>query len=81
MSSISSLASSAFVSAQSSGVNALTVANQRLSADAQQIADPNSADITAPLVDLSQALVLAEAGANVISTENKMMGALFNAFA
>jgi hypothetical protein len=80
MSSISSVAS-AFVGAQNSGVNALTAANQRLNADAQQIADPNSSDVTAPLLDLNQALILAEAGANVISTENRMMGALLNAFA
>jgi hypothetical protein len=32
-------------------------------------------------VDLNQSLALAEAGANVISAENKMLGTLLNAFA
>jgi len=32
-------------------------------------------------VDLNQAFVLAEAGANLISTENKMLGTLLDMFA
>jgi len=82
MSSISSLLSSAgLASAQSSGLAAIATGSQRLSQDAQQIANPNSPDVTGPLVDLNQSLVLAEAGANVISAENKMLGTLLDAFA
>jgi hypothetical protein len=82
MSPISSITSSAdLASAQDSGLTAIATAGQKLSADAQQIANPNSADVAAPLVDLNQALVLAEAGANVISAENKMLGTLLDAFA
>jgi hypothetical protein len=82
MSTIGSLFSSAnLASAQSSGLAAIAAGNQRLSQDAQQIANPNSPDVTGPLVDLNQSLVLAEAGANVISAENKMLGTLLDAFA
>jgi hypothetical protein len=82
MSTIGSLFSSANLgSAQSSGLAAIAAGNQRLSQDAQQIANPNSPDVTGPLVDLNQSLVLAEAGANVISAENKMLGTLLDAFA
>ena len=49
------------ITAQNSGLNAIATANQRLNDDAQQIANPNSPDLTPPLVDLNQALVLAEA--------------------
>jgi hypothetical protein len=68
-------------SAQNSGLNAIAASTLKLDADAQQIANPNGADYTAPLVDLNQALVLAQAGADVISSENKMLGSLLNAFA
>jgi hypothetical protein len=36
---------------------------------------------SAPLVDLNQALRLAEAGAKAIRAENKMLGALLDALA
>jgi hypothetical protein len=82
MSPISSINGSANLpNAQNSGVDAIAAGTQRLNADAQQIANPNGADDTAPLVDLHQALVLAQAGANVISTEDKMLGSLLDAFA
>jgi hypothetical protein len=81
MNPISSAAPPTLLPAQSSGLNAIATANQRLNDDAQQIANPNSPDLTAPLVDLNQTLVLAEAGANLIRTENKMLGALLDAFA
>jgi hypothetical protein len=68
-------------SAQDSGLAAIAMGNQKLSEDAQQIANPGSQNITGALVDLNQTRVLTEAGANVISTENKMLGALFDAFA
>jgi hypothetical protein len=68
-------------SAQNSGLAAIAAGNQKLSQDAQQIANPDSPNVTASLVDLNQSLVLTEAGANVISTENKMLGSLLDAFA
>jgi hypothetical protein len=66
---------------QSSGVAAIAAGNLMLSEDAQQIANPDSQNVTGPLVDLNRALVLTEAGANVISTENNMLGTLLDAFA
>jgi hypothetical protein len=82
MSPISQIAGPANLSnAQDSGLSAIGAATQRLAADAQQVANPDRAGAVAPLVDLNQALVLAEAGANVISTENKMLGSLLDAFA
>jgi hypothetical protein len=66
--------------AQSSGLNAIAAGARKLDADAQQVANTNGADDTAPLVDLNQALLLAQAGADVISTEDKMLGSLFDAF-
>jgi hypothetical protein len=67
--------------AQDSGLAAIATGNQKLSEDAQQIANPDSPNVTGSLVDLNQALVLAEAGANVISTEKKMLGTLLDALA
>lgn len=67
--------------AQGSGLAAIATGSQKLSQDAQQIADPNNQNVTGALVDLNQALVMTEAGANVISTENKMLGTLLDAFA
>jgi hypothetical protein len=67
--------------AQNSGLAAIATGNRNLGDDAQQIANPDSPDVTGSLVDLNQALVLTEAGANVISTENKMLGSLFDALA
>jgi hypothetical protein len=81
MNSIGSTASPTLVTAENSGLNAIATASQRLNDDARQIANPNSSDVTAPLMDLNQALVLAEAGANVISAENKILGTLLDAFA
>jgi hypothetical protein len=82
MSIISSISpSTTLAGAQNSGLTAIASANQRLNQDAQQIANPNSQNGTAPLVDLNQSLVLAQAGANVISAENKMLGTLLDALA
>jgi hypothetical protein len=82
MSSISRIFSSAnLASAQNSGLTAIATGSQKLSNDAQQIANPDSSNVTGPLVDLNQALALAEAGSNVISTENKMLGALLDVLA
>lgn len=67
--------------APNSGLAAIAAGNQKLTQDAQQIANPDGENVTGSLVDLNQALVLTEAGANVISTENKMLGSLLDAFA
>ena len=68
-------------SAQASGLSALAAGNQKLSQDAKQIANPDSLNATASLVDLNQSRVLTEAGADVIRTENKMLGTLLDSFA
>jgi hypothetical protein len=68
-------------SAQDSGLSAIAAGNQKLSQDAQRIANPDNQNVMGPLVDLNQALVLAEAGANVIGAENSMLGTLLDAFA
>ena len=82
MSPISSINRSANLpSAQNSGLDAIAAGTQKLNADAQQIANPISVDHTAPLLDLNQALVLAQAGADVIGAENKMLGSLLDAIA
>jgi hypothetical protein len=79
---ISSLSFSAnLAGAQNSGLAAIATGSEKLSSDAQQIANPDRQDVTAPLVDLNQSLVLAEAGANVIRAENKMLGTLLDALA
>jgi hypothetical protein len=67
--------------AQNSGLAAIAAGNRKLTQDAQQIANPDSTNVTGSLVDLNQSLVLTEAGANVISTENQMLGSLLDAFA
>ena len=81
MSPITSISSASAGTAVNSGLIAIAAASQMLNTDAQQIANPNTAVVSAPLVDLNQALVLAEVGANVISAENKMLGTLLDAFA
>ena len=82
MSPISNLFPSANLSnAQDSGLAAIAAGSRKLSQDAQQIANPSSPNVIASLVDLNQSRVLTEAGANVISTENKMLGTLLNALA
>jgi hypothetical protein len=82
MSPISSILSSAnLAGAQSNGIAAIAAGNQRLTQDAQQIANPDSQNVAPALVDLNQSRLLTEAGANVISTENKMLGTLLDSFA
>jgi hypothetical protein len=76
ISSISSFASLA--GAQNSGLSAIATGNHNLSQDAQQIANPDNENVTASLVDLKQSLALAQAGANVISTESEMLGTLLD---
>lgn len=82
MNPISGPSSSAdLASAQNSGLAAIATGSQKLSRDAQQIANPDRPDITSSVADLNASLVLAEAGAQVINTENKLLGTLLNSFA
>jgi hypothetical protein len=67
--------------ADSGGAAAIAAGNQMLIRDARQIADPNSQDVTSALLDLNQSRVLTEAGADLVGTENKMLGTLLDAFA
>jgi hypothetical protein len=82
MSPISSTSSSAArASAASNGISAISNGSRQLDQDAQQIANPNSSDVTSALVDTTQSLQLAQAGADVISTSNQMLGTLLDVFA
>ena len=82
MSSISNALNSVNVSgAQGSGLAAIATGSRRLTQDAQQIANPDNPKVTNSLMDLNQSLLLAEAGANVISTSNKMLGTLLDVLA
>ena len=82
MSPIGSIFSSAnLAGAQSNGIAAIAAGDRELTQDAQQIANPDSQNVAPALVDLNQSRVLTEAGANVISTENKMLGTLLDSFA
>jgi hypothetical protein len=69
------------VNAQDIGLAAIARGSQRLTRDAQQIANPDSPNVTSSLVDLTQSLLLTESGANVLRTENKMLGTLLDMFA
>ncbi len=68
-------------SALSSGLAAIAASNRQLNQDAQQIANPDNQNLTNPLLDAGQSLLLAEAGAAVIGTSNRMLGALLDVFA
>lgn len=68
-------------SAVSSGSAAIAGGSQMLNQDAQQIANPGNQDLLAPLTNLSQANLLAEAGADVIRASNGMLGTLLDIFA
>ena len=81
VSSISSASSVSLQSAQSSGLAAIAAGGQRLDQDAQQIADPDGGNQTNSLLDLNQSLLLTQAGADVISTSNKMLGTLLDVLA
>jgi hypothetical protein len=63
------------------GLAAIAAGTRQLNRDAQQIANPNNGNVTGPLVDLNQSLLLAEAGTNVISASNKMLGTLLDVLA
>jgi hypothetical protein len=81
MSSISALSPATQSSAQTSGLAAIAAGSQRLNQDAQQIANPGNQNVTSSLVDLNQSLQLTQAGADVVSASNKMLGTLLDVFA
>ena len=82
MSSISSAISPATLpSATNSGLATISNGGRMLNQDARQIANPGNQNLTAPLVDLSQSNLVAEAGADVIRTANQMLGSLLDIFA
>jgi hypothetical protein len=68
-------------SAVGSGLAAIAAGSQQLSQDAAQIANPDNGDLITPLVDLSQANLLTQAGAAVIRTSNQTLGSLLDTFA
>ena len=67
--------------ATSSGLSALSTAQQELSQDASQIANPDNPPSTQALTNLQQSSALNGAAADVIDTANRMMGTLLNVFA
>jgi hypothetical protein len=52
-----------------------------LSQDAVPIASPANENLTNPLLYSSQSLLLAQAGAEVVSTSNEMLGTLLDVYA
>lgn len=79
MSTINNVASSV-PPALNSGLATVSAGTQRLAQDAQKIAD-SGASATGSLVDLNQASLQSQAGADVLRTANQMLGSLLNAFA
>jgi hypothetical protein len=68
-------------SATNSGLATISNGSRMLNQDAQQIANPGNQNLTAPLVNLSQSNLVAEAGADVIRTADQMLGSLLDVFA
>jgi hypothetical protein len=82
MSAISNTVTSASLSsAVNSGRTAISTSSQQLEQSAQQIANPANENLTNPLLESGQSLLLTQAGADVISTSNQMLGTLLNVFA
>jgi hypothetical protein len=67
--------------ATGSALAGLSTAQQELSQDASQIANPDSPPATQSLLNLQQSSALNGAAADVIDTSNQMMGTLLNVFA
>jgi hypothetical protein len=67
--------------ATGSALAAISTAQQELSQDASQIANPDNAPSTQALTNLQQSSALNGAAADVIDTSNQMMGTLLNVFA
>jgi hypothetical protein len=68
-------------SAQNSGLATIAAGSQQLNQDAQQIANPDNPNATNALLNLNQSLLLTQAGADVISTSNQMLGTLLDVLA
>jgi len=82
MSPVSGVSQSTYLpSAVDSGRAALAASSQQLSQDAVQIASPANENLTNPLLYSSQSLLLAQAGAEVVSTSNEMLGTLLDVYA
>jgi hypothetical protein len=73
--------SSSLPSTQNNGLEAIATAAQRLNQDAQQISNPADQSLVRPLLDSSQSLLLAQAGAQVIRTSNQTIGTLLDIYA
>jgi hypothetical protein len=71
----------AISSISGSGLAAIAAGSQQLNDQARQIANPDHPDVTGALVGTTQSLQLAQAGADVISTSNQMLGTLLDMFA
>jgi hypothetical protein len=79
MSTISGISSSfSLPSAAASGVAAIDAGSQQLAQAASQIADPATANVAAALLGSSQALLIAQVGADVAATSNALMGTLLD---
>jgi hypothetical protein len=81
MSPISPFPSVSLPASLNSGLATIAVGSQQLHQDAQQIANPDNENLTNPLLDSSQSLLLAQAGAAVIRASNEMLGTLLDVFA
>jgi hypothetical protein len=68
-------------SARNSGAATIAAGAQQLNRYAQQIANPDGQESTNSLLDLDQSSLLTQAGADVISSSNKTLGSLLDAFA
>lgn len=68
-------------SALASGTALIGTAGAELNQDALEIATPDAADLTAPLLDLNQSQLMAEAGAAVVKAADGMLGTLLDVFA
>jgi hypothetical protein len=64
-----------------SGLALIGSANAQLNQDAAAIANPSTPDLTAPLLDLNQSNLMAEAGTAVIRASDQMLGSILDAFA
>jgi hypothetical protein len=73
--------SGSLANATNSGRASIATASQQLDRDAQQIADPNNENSSNALLDSTESLPLAQAGADIISTSNQMLGTLLDIFA
>ena len=76
-----SYSSNSILTAITGGESAIATSTQQLSQDAQALANPDTANPTAPLMSATQSNLLNAAGAEVIQTSNEMLGTLLDVFA